>query len=417
MQPDPGIPSGAQQLQSASLPPLPPAAAPPVIPVEPSAFRHFIAALLNLCLGLLLADGIISLVDDSLILLFQVHVLGLVRGLSSVVTFLVAAVVYPLMGITLLIPKRWFLPVTLFAPVAMLAAVPLWIFNHARMPEMSWALSLGQVLLGLGILYGVQGGFRFRWPLLAVNQLGARVFGWRNFWVFLLVNIFVVPPVVVIYLFTCSALAVGHFSDGFVALRSGGLSVQVRKYVRDDGKTILLVPMAHVGEADFYRTLSQSFPTNAIILMEGVTDESQLLTNKITYERMAATLGLAEQQEEFQPRGSEIVPADVDIAAFAPSTIGLLNQLMRIHSQGLTAQNLKMLLQFSPPPAVQTQLLEDLLRLRNRHLLNELQARLPESDFLIVPWGAAHIPEIAAEIQKTGFRVVETQDHVAIRFY
>jgi hypothetical protein len=61
---------------------------------------------------------------------------------------------------------------------------------------------------------------------------------------------------------------------------------QVRKYARGDGKTIQFSP---------WRTLvtpgsierSQSFLTNSVILMEGVSDERNSLTNKITYKRMA----------------------------------------------------------------------------------------------------------------------------------
>jgi hypothetical protein len=48
--------------------------------------------------------------------------------------------------------------------------------------------------------------------------------------------------------------------------------------------------------------------------------------------------------------------------------------------------------------------------------LEELQARLSQSEIFVVPWGAAHMPGIAREIQKSGFRLVETQDYVAIQF-
>jgi hypothetical protein len=34
-----------------------------------------------------------------------------------------------------------------------------------------------------------------------------------------------------------------------------------------------------------------------------------------------------------------------------------------------------------------------------------------------VPWGVAHMPEIAAEIQKAGFRLNESQDYSVIKFH
>jgi hypothetical protein len=230
------------------------------------------------------------------------------------------------------------------------------------------------------------------------------------------VNAFVLLPTVAVYLAVCAAVAVDQFSEGFVALRPGGVTVQVRNYVRHDGKTIQLVPMAHVGEAAFYRRLSQSFPTNATILLEGVTDDQNLLTNKISYQRMARSLGLAEQVEEFQPRQGELVHADVDVAVFDTNTIGCINLVMLLHAQGVKAETVLKLLQYSPPPRVEEQFLEDLLRKRNRHLLEEIRARLPEAEHLIVPWGAAHMPELAREVQKSGFRLGETQDYTVIRF-
>jgi len=68
--------------------------------------------------------------------------------------------------------------------------------------------------------------------------------------------------------------------------------------------------MAHIGEADFYRKVSQSFPSNSIILMEGVTDRKSLITNEASYKRAAKSLGLVEQEEEFMPTQGEMVMAD-----------------------------------------------------------------------------------------------------------
>ena len=190
----------------------------------------------------------------------------------------------------------------------------------------------------------------------------------------------------------------------------------MRRYTRNDGKTIQLFPMSHIGEPDFYRRLAQSFPSNSIILMEGVTDDRNLLTNKPTYKRMATSLGLAEQHEEFNPTQGEMVPADVDVEQFTSSTIGFLNLVMLIHAKGVNTETMLKLMRFSPPPHYEEQLLEDLLRKRNRHLLEELHARLSQTEHIIVPWGAAHMPGIAAEIQKAGFRLDETREYVAIRF-
>ena len=232
----------------------------------------------------------------------------------------------------------------------------------------------------------------------------------------MLASLFVALPAAVIYLAVCASLAVDHFSEGFLALHPGGIAVRMREFVRHDGKKVRLIPMMHVGEADFYQKISQSFPTNSIILMEGVTDDRNLLTNKLSYKRMAGSLGLTEQQEEFAPIRGEIVHADVDIAQFSTNTIAFLNLIMLLHSKGVNAETVLKLLEYSPPPHFEEQLIEDLLRKRNRHLVEEIQTRLAESANLMVPWGAAHMPGIAEGILAAGFHLSASREYTVIRF-
>jgi hypothetical protein len=344
------------------------------------------------------------------------RLLGGLRSLVGFLTVIAGLVIYALMGITPMIPKRKFILVALFSPLSALVALPFWIYFADRMQIVIWAISIFQVFCAVAILGMIQGGFIFRMPLVPAERLNSRGFSWLNLGGFVLVNAFVLLPAIAAYLFFCATLAVGHFSEGFVALHPGGLSVQVRKYVRNDGKSVHLYPMAHVADRNFYQTISQSFPTNSLVLMEGVTDREHLLTNHITYTKMAATLGLSEQQKEFKPSDEQMERADVDVKEFTPNTIGFLNVVMRIHSNGLNAPALMELMTFSPPPGFEKELFDDLLRKRNRHLLDEMKKRFPETENVVVPWGAAHMPEIARELQKDGFRLEESRDYTVIRF-
>ena len=379
--------------------------------------KKLLSILLSLCLGLFLAVGAVSVVDDSLVLLFGFHLLTMTSGILTFIAALMAMLVYGLMGLTPMIPKRVFLPVTLFYVAGLLVVCPAAIYCYDRIIQIDWVLSFCQVILGLGLLWWLRGGLKFRWPIVEDKHLGDRRFSWRNLSVFLLLNVFGVLPAIVVYLALCAALAMDHFTGGFLALHPGGMTVQVRKYVRDDGKTILLIPMAHVAEADFYRKVSQSFPSNSIILMEGVTDRKQLITTGTSYKRMAKALHLAEQHEEFKPSRGKMVRADVDVEQFSTNTIDFINLVMFIHSKGMTPETVQKALQYSPPPDFQKQVFGDLLRKRNRHLWEEIQARLPESENIIVPWGVAHMPGIAAEIQKSGFRLDESREYEVIQFH
>jgi hypothetical protein len=379
--------------------------------------KKLLSILLSLCLGLFLVVGAVSVADDSLVLLFGLHLLTMMSEILTFIAMLMAMLVYGLMGLTPMIPKRVFLPVTLFYVAALLAVFPISIYYYDRMVQIDWILSFCQVILGLGLLWWLRGGLKFRWPIVEDKHLGDRGFSWLNLVVFVLANVFGVLPAMVIYTVLCATLAVNHFSGGFLALHPGGMTVQVRKYVRNDGKTIQLIPMAHIADAGFYQKVAQSFPSNSIILMEGVTDDQNLLTSKISYKRMAKSLGLTEQKVKFKPTRGEMVRADVDVDQFSTNTIDFLNLVMLVHSQGMTPETVRKALQYSPPPDFQKQVFGDLLRKRNRHLWEEIQARLPQSDNIIVPWGVAHMPEIAAEIQKAGFRLNESREYEVIRFH
>jgi hypothetical protein len=398
------------------------AASPPPLPPESESnrqdapVRKWVAILLSLCLALFLADALLSFADDSLNLFFGNHVLAIIQALVFFFTLLMTIVTYALIGLTPMVPKRWFLPLTLFTPVSALVLIPLSIFYYGSAPRIAWAVSICQLILALGILCSVRGGLKVGWPLVSAAQLGARSFSWQNLALFLGVNLLLVPPAVLVYLAVCASLAVSHFTEGFMALRPGGLMVQERKYVRGDGRTIQLYPMAHVADADFYQMVSESFPTNAVILMEGVTDEKNLLTNKISYKRMAKSLGLAEQHEKFEPSRGEMVRADVDVDQFASSTIALLNVAMLVHAKGITAETILALVQYPQPADFEVQLFDDLVRKRNAHLLEEINRRFSQSDNIVVPWGALHMPGLARQIQMDGFHLADTRQYTVVHF-
>jgi len=134
---------------------------------------------------------------------------------------------------------------------------------------------------------------------------------------------------------------------------------------------------------------------------------------------MAATVGLAEQDQEFAPPQANIVMADVDTETLSTNTIYFLNLVTLIHAKGPTAENLLKIMQASPPQPEKELLagfFDDLLRKRNEHLLSEMRSRLSDPEPIIIPWGAAHMPGIAAGVEASGFRLAETQEYSVIRF-
>jgi hypothetical protein len=390
---------------------------PPTLSASHHPFaRQMLAMILSIYLGLFIVDAFLSVTHDSLEF-FNLYFLADIQLVMSLLAALMGIMVYFLMAITPMIPKPLFLPVTLFDLAAQLLFVPFLIYSYGSLPLVTWAFSVCQLLLGLWVLYRLQGRLKVRWPLVPVGRLDGRGFSWLNLCAFVLANIFVLLPVVLVFLVFFTSVAVNHFSDGFMALRSSGITVQMRKYIRDDRKTIELFPMAHVADANFYRQVSHAFPTNSIILMEGVTDKNHLLTNPISYGRMARSLGLAEQREKYTPGGGKGVRADVDISSFSTNTLNLLNLVMLIHNKGLSPDTIQKVLLYPQSSALEADLYDDLLRNRNQHLFDELKVRLTQTDCIVIPWGVAHMPGIAREIQKEGFHPGETNEYMVIRFH
>lgn len=404
---------------AAPPPVVPPVQAPPILPADaPPPLRKgpgFLTSLLSLFLVLFAFDAGFSFFSETLGWWFNFHFLSPLSNLVSLVLLLFSLVIYVLMAFTPAIPKRIFLWLSLFAPLAGLVMLPVAIYYYTRLPVFVWCVTGFQLVLAIACLFWAIGGGYTGWPLVGEERLGPRRFSGANLLKFLVLNLVVFLPLLVIYLLVCASLAVSHFSEGFVHLHPGGLSVQVRKYQRADGRIIDLVPMSHIGESEFYQSLSKSFPSNAVILREGVTDHQHLLTNGISYHNLAKSLGIAEQQNVFHPT-SEMVSADIDVSEFSKDTIGFLNLTMLIHSKGFDPAVLQKLQGFQPPEHFDEQIMDDVLHLRNRHLLKEIESQLKDSTHLIIPWGAAHMPEISHELEKRGFKIVERQEFQAIRF-
>jgi hypothetical protein len=355
-----------------------------------------------------------SFLDASLLLFFHRTDLSVVSGLQGLLMLFIGVVTYAMMAFAPSIPKRYFVPVSLFLPVAYVAILPLLVYFHRQALLIIWGVTILHIVLGFFILRRLRGDGKIRWPFVPDSSLGERKFSWGNLVAVTLAAVLLVVPGLVLYSAYSVKLAVSHFSDGFVILRPSGISMQVRKYVREDGRKITLVPMSHIGEEKFYRELSASFPANALILMEGVTDHKRVVKGKLNYSKMAAAAGGVEQATAFQPQG-EIVHADVDLSSFSPATLEMVENAMLVHSKGITPETLPILMKPSPP-GFEKELLDDLLTKRNRHLLKVIQECLLKPGDIIVPWGAAHMPEIAREIQKSGFRMTESQEFLAIRF-
>ncbi|MBL9189898.1 MAG: hypothetical protein JNK23_20630 [Opitutaceae bacterium] len=400
---------------------------PPPLPVGASVSAHpGLTATLSIAWITFLICGAVSFFGEIFHLVFGREELAIVAGLGVLAMLLTGLVLFGLMALIPRIPKRFFLPISLYLPVTATAILPLFVYFIEHASLILSGLFLGQVVLGLLCLHRWHEGLRVNWPLFPARRLVEKNFSWSNLVGVGALGLFLILPALALYSAFSAKLTVEHLSAGFVGLRPSGISMQVRSYLRSDGKKIMLMPMSHVADAAFYEALGAAMPESSVVLMEGVTDTAQAakrpgVTNPRRsssshsgYSRAASLIGGVEQRDFFKPRGT-IVAADLDMRDFSPPTLGVLKSVTLINEKGLTRETLPLVLK-PMPPSWDKHLLDDLITKRNRHLLGVIGQHLPTSDMIVVPWGAAHMPEIHREILKLGFQVVETKDYTAIRF-
>ena len=150
------------------------------------------------------------------------------------------------------------------------------------------------------------------------------------------------------------------------------------------------------------------------MLAEGVSDDGNLLRNRLDYGRVANFLGLTSQEKmHFRGRVIEadaldspqvrsksegkkdqsglvdILRADVDVSAFRPPTILFINtigkQLQESHSLAAGLLALNSWAEKTVTPEMQTVVMDDILHRRNREVIRYLGKALARYDTVVIP--------------------------------
>jgi hypothetical protein len=392
----------------------------------------------NLFLIMFCSDGILSLADEIISLSFSLHAFSGVRSLLANAVVVMAVPLYLCLGIDKRLPKRVFLPLTLFVLLCPFAGsmFPLLAGNSAP----GLFLALAQLLLcALPLWHFRKNGKKSL--VMAKCMFDGPLFGWKNTVAFFSANILAVPIALVVIAFFAANSYLSENTAGFMRLAPDGLHMVERVY-QSGNKTIRLTAMIHVGEQDYYEKLADTATTGrTIILAEGVTDSGSLLKSGLDYRKVAGYLGLTSQEKMClkgrlideadldEPESAEsddcevgdgavILRADVDISSFRPQTIRILNELGRKMKESPSFT--KGIMAFNDwagknvTPAMYQILLDDVLHRRNSVLIGQLRRSLARYDTIVVPWGAMHMPEIEREVLKQGFRLDKEQDRICI---
>ncbi len=377
--------------------------------------------LITLFLTGFLLDGVAALANEF-------YEIPLVHAAIAWPVLVFGALLYVGMAFTVRLPKRALLPPALFLIWAWICGgfpLPFLFPSDARL-----ILAGAQTALGIILVCG----FVLRPP---APVAAARGFSWRNFGIFAAANMFAAPVIVIAGALQHLGVFIETQTDGYVKLRPAGLIFEERHF-RREGKEIRLVSMIHIGDEDFYQSVADSFPQigSAVVLVEGVSDNSKLLKTGFSYSKLAEMVGLTPQESgpiaamehTASPDTAESLPletpmleyrrADVDINAFRPGTIFFINAIAAFLADPTNASSLKQISDPSSPlnqPGAQESVLADIVDKRNFHLIEEIDTALKTHDTIIIPWGALHLPFVETALLRWGFRETERIDRPAIR--
>ena len=390
----------------------------------------------NFYIVLFLIDAGLSLIDE-LLSVFATPLPGLseVRNLVAFLVIVLSLAVFTLLGIDRRLPKRIFLPLTLYAFWGAMAMWPL----LGMIPRESFGvmISFGQVFIG-GVAVITLRSF-YGCNLLPEKLFQRPLFSWRNTLVFSGVNLLLLPLLLVYTLMATAGNYLDQKTAGFMRLSPVGIYTSERSYHRDD-KVVYLAAMMHVARKGYYQDLFHSLPAKrTIILAEGVTDRDRLLKGQFSYGRLASLVGLSSQEtmhldgnpvelDDLEtPNGlkrdatkPDIVHADLDVDQFKPQTVEFLGVLGRtVLGKQPLAQGIEEYLdwaQVHATPKVISGVMADILDKRNQVVIDALQRSLERYDTVVVPWGGMHMPAIEAAVLKRGFVPGDRKERLLFSF-
>ncbi len=210
-------------------------------------------------------------------------------------------------------------------------------------------------------------------------------------------------------------------TGGFVTRTAEGICAVEKRFEMAEIE-LRLQGMAHIAGQDFYKKIKESLGSRqAIMLMEGVTDEKDLLETPPDYEGIAGNLGLASQRDHFSPaempENVKVIRADLDTSDFKPLTIEILNFIGKVYAKdGINFSNLLMMYIKMSDIETSRAFLGDLISRRNLCLIEHIRDSLGKTRLIVVPWGAMHLPQIEKWAIKEGFALKTVKEHLVVRF-
>ena len=398
-----------------------------VLESEPAGSRRSIVLrlfvwLANLYLMAFAGDALLSLADDALrVLGGEQAALHAIRNVVGLAVFLATALIPFLLLFVPHLPRPPFLLPIAFALF--------FVFGLPFLPVAVEWLSVVQVLVAAASFFLVKAGTG-AWLLSAARLPRKRYLVARTLFA-TVVTVVVVPllGLVIVVLGFLSALE--RETGGYLDLTASGIDVR-ESVLTKDGRTVVLVAMAHYGEGDFYRTLFDGLPAGSLVLAEGITDREKRSPAFPSMMKMAKVLGLTQQPtpgairsrvdvapsaDAGRPAGAppEVVVADIDVADLSAVTLAVLGDLADLYGGDSKADALRRLVARSRTGDLAT-FKREVVDERNAHVLTIFDNRAAAYSTIVIPWGALHMPGLEAGLRERGYRIDTQRNRSVLRF-
>jgi hypothetical protein len=372
---------------------------------------------LNAYLVAFLVDGVLSFLDEMLGA-SGVEVLSPLRHFVAVPVLLASACLYALVGLVARLPKRVVLPPVVFSVWVYVGAFP--IAFYAPLRDAAVALAAAQVAVGLlALLLVHRFAARESWLFTPQSLAGAELNVRRGLG-FVALNALLLPVLGGGYAVVWGLLAIRELTHGFTWINADGVYAEERQYVRGD-KRVYLIAMIHFGDRAYYEDVVRSLPTgNAVVLAEGVTDDSGLLAGPpAVSDGVVPRAGLVAQGEVAIGAEHRVEAADLDVAELSDATVGFVNAIHEVVGSHDSRDALDAYTRYvdSFGRDVISGAIMELIEVRNAHLLTRISESLERYDRIVVPWGAAHMPGLETAIRADGFTLLSRKARRVVGFW
>lgn len=273
-------------------------------------------------------------------------------------------------------------------------------------------------------------------------------FRWRRFLAYTAGMLLLGPPLLAAYALVALGTGAHRLTGGFIAFDGQGIQIVERHYRRDppdrrdpgaaaalDGPDpeIWLIGMIHLGREGYDRLFDRFESEGTLVLEEGVTDDHDVLVDRMPYDSFAEPLGLERQHrvsayfardaeeegEEEEESWPEVRRVDLDASEFSPETLAYLAGLDGIVDAAQQG-DWPRVRQLAREPGMQAtqvpKVMNDIITRRDVTVAAALQEALPHYRRIVVPWGAIHQRNLSYWVKSWGFHEVHSEHHLAIEW-